>query len=219
MTTDNQPIENPKEDYEIDTLTNKRLLKNHEYDGIRELDNGAPSWFNWLFIITIVFAIVYLIRLWAFEADDLRQEKEFEKAMLASKPDASKNTQAKPFEIALLTDEASLENGKKTFESVCAACHLKDGGGIVGPNLTDAYWIHGNTIEDLYKTTAEGVIAKGMIAYKNQLTPVQILEVNSYILQKIVGTTPATPKAPEGNLVEDVPAEAGASPVDTPNVK
>jgi cytochrome c oxidase cbb3-type subunit III len=202
MTTDNIPAENQQEDYELDTLTNNRLLKDHEYDGIRELDNGSPSWFNWLFILTIIFAIVYLVRLWVFKADDLIQEKEFDIAMSAAKPKPSATTEADTFQIVLLTDEASLENGKKTYESICAACHLKDGGGIVGPNFTDQYWIHGNTIADMYRITTEGVIKKGMIPYKDQLSPVQRLEVNSYILQKLVGTTPAMPKAPEGELFE-----------------
>lgn len=202
MTKENIPADKQNEDYEIDTLTNDRLMKDHEYDGIRELDNGPPSWFNWLFIITIAFAAIYMIRLMVFRADDLVQMKEYQKEMAEARRAAPTTADAALFSIELLTDRQSLANGQKTFESICAVCHLVDGGGLVGPNLTDNYWIHGNTIEDLYRVTTEGVIEKGMIPYRDQLTPQQRLEVSSYILEKLVGTTPANPKAPEGEIYE-----------------
>jgi cytochrome c oxidase cbb3-type subunit III len=85
---------------------------------------------------------------------------------------------------------------------ICAVCHLADGGGLVGPNMTDNYWIHGNKIEDLFNVTTTGVIEKGMISYKDQLSVRQRLEVNSYILTELVGSTPANPKEPQGELFE-----------------
>ena len=201
MTTDKQPIQQKDADYEIDTLTNDRLLKDHEYDGIRELDNELPSWWKWLFIVTIVFAIVYVVRLWIFHADDLVQKKEFEKEMVDAKANsAAKKTEV--FELKLLTDEVSLASGQETWTKICSVCHLLDGGGLVGPNMTDKYWIHGNKIEDLFKILETGVIEKGMISYKDQLSPQQRLQVASYVLVKLQGTTPATPKAPQGDLYE-----------------
>jgi len=201
MTTDKQPIQQKDADYEIDTLTNDRLLKDHEYDGIRELDNELPSWWKWLFIVTIVFAIVYVVRLWVFHADDLVQKKEFEKEMVDAKANsAAKKTEA--FELKLVTDEVSLASGQETWTKICSVCHLLDGGGLVGPNMTDKYWIHGNKIEDLFKILETGVIEKGMISYKDQLSPQQRLQVASYVLVKLQGTTPATPKAPQGDLYE-----------------
>lgn len=199
MTTDKDHIEKSDTGYEIDTLTNKRLLKDHEYDGIRELDNQLPSWWKWLFLLTIVFSVVYLIRLWVFRADDLVQRKEFEKEMANAKANAPK---VETLEIALLTDATSLANGKETWMKICSVCHLADGGGLVGPNMTDNYWIHGNTIEDLFNVTTTGVIEKGMISYKDQLSVRQRLEVNSYILTQIVGSTPAVAKDPQGELYE-----------------
>jgi cytochrome c oxidase cbb3-type subunit III len=197
MTTlDNHP-DKKHEEYEIDTLTNKRLLKDHEYDGIRELDNDLPGWWKWLFIITIVFAIFYLVRLWVFRADDLIQKKEFENEMAAAQ--ASRPPVAE-FQITLLTDAVSMAAGKETWTKICAVCHLVDGGGLVGPNMADNYWIHGNTLEDMFAIVTNGVIEKGMIPYKDQLSPKQRLEVISYIQNEIVGTTPANPKAPEGQL-------------------
>ena len=202
MTTDTQPAPHKDADYEIDTLTNDRLLKDHEYDGIRELDNDLPSWWKWLFIVTIVFSIVYVVRLWVFRADDLIQKKEFEKEMVDAKSNPANAQPAESFEIKVLTDEVSLAAGQETWMKICSVCHLADGGGLVGPNMTDKYWIHGGKIEDLFKILETGVIEKGMISYKDQLSPKQRLQVASYVLVKLQGTTPATPKAPQGDLVE-----------------
>lgn len=196
MADEKNPSQEQREDYEIDTLTNDRLLKDHEYDGIRELDNAPPSWFNILFIVTIVFSFFYLYILFVFKPAGLVQEKELARELAR----AERSMQEAPteFEVALLTDRQSIENGKQIYNNVCAVCHLVDGGGLVGPNLTDNYWIHGNTPEDLFRIVTEGVIEKGMIPYRDQLSPRQRLEVNSYILVELVGSTPANPKAPEG---------------------
>ncbi len=195
MATDNKTqVDN--EGYELDTLTNDRLIKDHSYDGIQELDNDLPPWWKWLFYLTIVFAIIYSVRLFVFHADDLVQAREYEIVVneaTADTPDAA------AFEVVLLTDPADLAAGKETWTKICSACHLVDGGGIVGPNMTDNYWIHGNKVEDLYRIVADGVIEKGMIPYKSQLSDQARLQVVSYILTEIVGTTPATPKAPEGD--------------------
>lgn len=199
-TTDNTP-DKKHEEYEIDTLTNKRLLSDHEYDGIRELDNDLPSWWIWLFILTIVFSIVYLERIWIFKAKDLIQEKEYASEMEIVEIQKMAAAEAN-FEVALLTDAGSMASGKETWVKICAVCHLVDGGGLVGPNMTDNYWIHGNTIADLYKTVEEGVIEKGMIPYKDQLSKRQRLEVVSFILNELVGSTPANPKTPEGELFQ-----------------
>jgi cytochrome c oxidase cbb3-type subunit III len=203
---DKLPSEDHNDDYEIDTLTNERLIKDHEYDGIKELDNDAPSWFNNLFIGTIAFAVLYLYILFMFKPADLVQEKEFAREMAraatpANTPVAAAPTEARTFIIQLLTDEQSLASGQQTYNNLCAACHLSDGGGLVGPNLTDRYWIHGNSIEDLFKVVTDGVIEKGMLPYRQQLSQAQRLNVSSYILERLVGTTPASPKAPEGDFI------------------
>ena len=196
MATDNTKDHN--EDYEFDTLTNDRLIKDHDYDGIRELDNDLPPWWKWLFYITIAFAIIYFIRLFVFNADDLVQDREYAIEMEGFKASQPEKVADADFNVVLLEDDASLANGKATRDKICAACHLADGGGLVGPNMTDNFWIHGNTVDDLFKIVTDGVIAKGMLPYKNQLSNQERLEVVSYILVKINGTTPATPKAAEG---------------------
>ncbi len=190
------------EEYEIDTLTNDRLIKGHDYDGIRELDNDLPPWWKWLFYITIAFAIIYSIRLFVFKAPDLIQADEYRKEMASFNATNAAAKNAKNFEVKLLTDEASLAKGSETWHKICAACHMADGGGLVGPNMTDKYWIHGNTVQDLYNVVTNGVISKGMLSYKDQLSDKARLEVVSYILVKLQGTKPANPKAPQGKKYE-----------------
>jgi cytochrome c oxidase cbb3-type subunit 3 len=198
MATDNLK-NHDNEEYEIDTLTNERLIKDHDYDGIKELDNDLPPWWKWLFYITIIFSIIYMIRLFVFQSDDLVQQREYEISMEDSKASAPEKAEATAkFELVLLTDPTDLAAGKETWVKICAACHLVDGGGLVGPNMTDNFWIHGNKVEDLYTIVTNGVIEKGMIPYKDQLSETARLQVVSYILEDMVGSTPATPKAPEG---------------------
>ncbi len=197
VTDKNQHTQEP--DYDIDTLTNEKLLSDHEYDGIRELDNDMPPWLKWLFALSIVFAVVYMVRFWAFRANDLYQHKEFEKEMAAVK---TKSKSAEAFEIILLQDAVSLTSGKETWLKICAVCHLADGGGLVGPNMTDDYWIHGNTIDDVFNVITNGVIEQGMLAYKDQLSEKQRLDVASYILAELHGSSPANPKEPQGELIE-----------------
>jgi cytochrome c oxidase cbb3-type subunit III len=100
--------------------------------------------------------------------------------------------------VSFVNDTDALSKGKKLYESNCVTCHAQDGGGIVGPNLTDRYWIHGGTINDVFRVIKYGVPAKGMIPWQQQLNPVEIQQLSSYILT-LQGTTPANPKAPEGD--------------------
>ncbi len=198
MALDNKNTKIDNEGYEVDTLTNERLIKDHSYDGIKELDNDLPPWWKWLFYLTIIFSIVYMIRLFVFQSDDLIQTREYEVAMEKSNADKPANTNSEPFKLEMLTSSADLEAGKETWIKICAACHLVDGGGLVGPNMTDNFWIHGNSVEDMFKIITNGVIEKGMIPYNTQLSEKARLQVISYILTDLVGSTPATPKAPEG---------------------
>ncbi len=187
--------------YEIDTLTNDRLLADHEYDGIQELDNDLPPWWKWLFYITIVFGIIYLLKLWVFKSDDLDQNKEYEMEMAKVANLPSQQADAASFEIKVLTDAASIAAGKEIYDKNCAVCHTADGGGLVGPNFTDDYWIHGNTIDDMFKIVTDGVLDKGMTPFKDQLPPQKRLEVLGYIIT-LHGTTPANPKAPQGEKMD-----------------
>ena len=105
--------------------------------------------------------------------------------------------------VTLLTDPAALDAGKQIFTTNCVACHAADGGGLVGPNLTDDYWIHGGGIKNVFKTIKYGVVAKGMISWQSQLNPKQMQDVASYIIS-LHGTTPANPKAAGRNYLEGI---------------
>ncbi|MGN6542225.1 MAG: c-type cytochrome, partial [Ginsengibacter sp.] len=96
---------------------------------------------------------------------------------------------------------ADVEAGKKIFTTTCSPCHGADGGGVVGPNLTDNYWLHGGTIHDIFRTIKNGVPEKGMKSWKDDFTPKQIAQIASFITT-LKGTKPANPKEPQGDLAE-----------------
>jgi cytochrome c oxidase cbb3-type subunit III len=181
---------------EIDELTKDKYLGGHEYDGIRELDNKLPRWWLYLFYITIIFAAVYLLDYHVFHYS-LNQKAEYQAEM----DNAAKLIKPVPaFDVStltVLTDEESLEAGKAIFMQICSTCHGKNGEGLVGPNMTDKFWIHGNTIQDMFKIVQNGVIEKGMLPFKDQYNPKQIQDVLSYIIS-LQGTNPANQKAPQG---------------------
>ncbi len=184
------------------------LLLDHEADGIRELDNQLPRWWVWLFNITILFAAVYLVYYHVLHAGDLSAE-EYKKEM--KRGSEVKMAAMGKFEASIPTlqpqkDTAVLAAGKQTFLQVCAPCHRADGGGLVGPNLCDDYWIHGSNFADNVTTIWNGVPAKGMITWKNYLSPDQIHSVASYIYT-LRGTNPKNPKPPENQA----PAKTGPS--------
>lgn len=183
----------------------QEILIDHEIDGIRELDSKIPPWFAWLFILTIVFAIYYMLDYHVFSTNKLMYDEYNEEVLAASiekealiKSGAFVNEET----VTLLTDAAALQKGKAIYDANCIACHAPDGGGIVGPNFTDKYWIHGGGIKNIFKTIKYGVVEKGMISWQTQLNPNQMQEVASYILS-LQGTTPANPKQPEGTIWEE----------------
>ena len=174
------------------------LLLDHNYDGIQELDNQLPRWWVWTFYITIIFSAVYLVYYHVAKAGDL-QAVEYDKEMKAGA--AIKGAAMTKFEssIATLTpssDAAVLEAGRQTYTKLCAPCHRPDAGGLVGPNLTDDYWIHGSNFVDNVKTIWNGVPEKGMITWKKTLKPTEVYDVASYIYT-LRGTHPPNPKPPE----------------------
>lgn len=188
---------NKENELEKDKLTGDELLAGHEYDGIQELNNPMPRWWLWLFYITIVFAVVYFVRYHVMYTGALQIE-EYENEMAEAK--SLINTKTKVLDetnVTVLLDEASLAAGKIIYDKHCLVCHLSKGEGLVGPNLTDEYWIHGGSIGDIFKIIKVGNPSMGMISWKDQLTPLQIQQVSSYIYQ-MEGTNPPNQKAPQG---------------------
>jgi len=192
--------QDPEHTYVKDELTGDKLLDGHEYDGIMELDNKLPKWWLGLFYITIIFAVIYVLRYHVLKTADL-QAMEYEKEVAEA---IDKYKSAKPdvidaSTVEVLTDAASMEAGKAIYDKNCMVCHLSKGEGLVGPNMTDEYWIHGGSMADIYDIIVVGVPAKGMISWKDQLSPTEIQQVASFILS-LQGTNPPNPKAPEGEL-------------------
>ncbi len=174
------------------------LLLEHEADGIRELDNKLPRWWVWLFYITIAFAAVYLLYYHVLRSGDL-MAAEYEKEMKTG--EAIKSVAMAKFESGLASlqpsqEEAVIGAGKQTFTTLCAPCHRPDGGGLVGPNLTDDFWIHGPQFTDNLKVIWNGIPEKGMVTWKGVLKPSEIHAVASYIYT-LRGTKPPNPKPPE----------------------
>lgn len=188
-----------------------KLMDDHSYDGISELDNFMPPWLQWVFIGSIAFAVVYFVHYSVLGNGPTGvEEYEEELRIEALAAEVRKATQAASIDensVVFDESEGALSAGKSIFESSCAACHAADGGGGVGPNLADEYWLHGGSIQDVFKVVKYGVIEKGMIPWQDQLSAEQIQQVSSYILT-LKGTTPATPKAPQGEIYSASPAEA-----------
>jgi cytochrome c oxidase cbb3-type subunit III len=187
-----------------------RLL-DHEYDGIRELDNKLPRWWVWLFNLCILFAVVYMV--YYHGPKLLRKGKpmaaEYKEEMRQG--ELIKAHAMGAFEQSMATmqpskDPVVLAQGKVTFSTLCAPCHRADGGGLVGPNLCDNYWIHGSNFVDNVRTIWNGVPSKGMVTWKNSLRPQQVYEVASFIYT-LRGSNPKNPKPPENQA----PVQTGPS--------
>jgi cytochrome c oxidase cbb3-type subunit 3 len=191
------------------------VMLDHNYDGIKELDNSLPPWWVAMFYLTIGFAVVYMTYYHftdagAGSAEEYEMEMErAEKAVaayLATQANLIDETNVTP-----LVDEDALAAGQTIYNNNCAACHGMQGEGGVGPNMTDKYWIHGGDIKDVFSTIKYGVPEKGMISWKAQLSAADMHKVSSYILT-MQGTNPPNAKEPQGELYEPQADNGAESP-------
>lgn len=190
----------------------------HSYDGIQEYDNPQPGWWSWIFILSIVFSIVYFI-FFHMGGPGLSVEEQYEQSVAAQKAKEAEIAKTMKLEVteeaifAMTTNPAELAPAKEHFATKCLACHMADGGGLIGPNFTDDYYINGGRLMDLYNTISEGVPAKGMVPWKGTLSEKERMQLAAYI-RTLRGTTPAKAKEPQGDLwvIDGIKAEkAGGS--------
>jgi cytochrome c oxidase cbb3-type subunit 3 len=184
----------------------KEIELDHNYDGIKELDNHLPPWWKWLFYGTIGWSAVYIfvfhlsgsLPLSGEEYQiELAEAEERSRALRANQPTASIDENA----LEYSADAALIQKGKNVFESnPCGSCHRNDGGGnTIGPNLTDEYWIHGGDIKSIFNTVKNGAVDKGMPAWGKAMSLQDVRDVTFYILS-LQGTNPPNGKAPQGEV-------------------
>ena len=199
--------------YIVPSVSENAIEFDHDFDGITELDNRIPPWFTYLFAGTIVFGGIYLLdyhvfgssKLSAGEYQDEVAAADVQRRIMIAKEGAI-NEKA----LVALKDPAILARARQEFLKYCVSCHGNNGQGVVGPNLTDDYWIHGGGINNVYATIKNGVPAKGMISWQLVFSPKQIQEIASYVLS-LRGTTPLNAKKPEGQLYTETDSTGTAT--------
>lgn len=192
------------------------ILLDHDYDGIKELDNALPPWWKYGFYITIVVAFIYIIAYhvtgtgmnptqeYAAQMEDARIAKE--------KYDAENKDKVDEANVPM-ADASGIEKGRTIFKENCVACHGQLGEGGAGPNLTDDYWIHKGSLNDVYASIKNGYPDKGMQSWIIKFNPKEISQIASFI-KTLKGSNPPGAKAPQGDLfVEGASADSSATAV------
>ncbi|RMF65281.1 MAG: nitrogen fixation protein FixP [Bacteroidetes bacterium] len=198
---------NPMEQRTSPDANRDTPMQGHNYDGIQEYDNPMPGWWVWLFWGTIIFSVVYTLGLHVFGFIDSYEEdlaESQQELMAIREAYAAANPAAAIDEATLaayVADPARVEAGAAHYAAQCAACHGDKGQGLIGPNLTDKYWLHGNTNMDLYNVITNGVLDKGMPPWEAVFTPEQRAELVAFI-RSLEGTNPPGAKEPQGTLYE-----------------
>lgn len=169
----------------------------HEYDGIKELNNSAPNWIMIILMASIFFALIYAVHYFGYPDNKMDQVSEYERKVAEFKEQIAANNPVSAEELSM---EEIIAAGSQLYsEKGCIACHGQQGeGNAIGPNLTDNYWIHGCSTENVIKIITEGNPAKGMTAYKSMMTADQIKNLSLYILNGMVGSNPTNGKDLQG---------------------
>lgn len=171
-------------------------LTDHEYDGIRELDNRLPEWWLFIFAATIIFAFIYWVH---YEiAGGPSSDQELAQALEALKGSQKQGPLLGEDKLAALFSQETTTAGAPLFAEKCAVCHGPQGGGVIGPNLTDRFWLNGRaTRADIYRLVAEGVPAKGMPAWQDLMSEKDLVAVASFV-HALKGTEVKNGKEPQG---------------------
>ncbi|MBK8610741.1 MAG: c-type cytochrome [Chitinophagaceae bacterium] len=195
------------------------ILLDHDYDGIKELDNALPPWWKYGFYITIGVAFIYLLNFHVFGIG-LNPTQEYQAEMQQARIkkeiyDANNKDRIDENNVPM-ADADGIKAGKGLFEANCIACHLKDGGGSVGPNLTDNYWLHKGSLNDIFNTIKNGYPDKGMQSWNSNFSPKEISFLASYI-KTLAGTKPAVAKEQQGEFYIDGPVAVDSAAAAKPD--
>ncbi len=185
-----------KKDNEFDNLS-------HEYDGIREYDYPAPNWWQIIFYVSIIWGIGYWVYYTLYDGETLRHRLDRELVTIQrEKMKEASNGPSESDMSALLSNPAAIASGKEVFTGKCLSCHGDHGQGLIGPNLTDNFWIHGKgTLTDIYTVVDKGVADKGMPPWGPILSAAELKNVVAFV-KSLQGTHPANPKAPQGEEIK-----------------
>ena len=185
----------------------------HDFDGIEEHDNPLPGWWLGIFWVTIIYGIIYVLYFHVISPESLPRAKweadvkkaEAARAALMAAPAGDAATAGMTEEERMWAEYKAggwEATAKAQYDLYCVPCHLTDGGGSIGPNFTDDYYIHGGKLTDIKRTIVDGVPEKGMVSWKPVLKPKEIDEI-SYYIRSLRGNTPAVAKEPQGQLVDE----------------
>lgn len=176
----------------------------HDYDGIQEFDNPLPNWWLLTFYVSIAYSVLYIGYYHFGPGPSPEQEMHADVARIETLAEASRKAAPAPSDDelnAVLADPARRAQGKQIYTEKCAACHGADGQGMIGPNLTDKFWIHGNgSLAALLQVITDGVADKGMPPWGPLLTKDQLFAATAHV-KGLQGTKPANPKEPQGTEV------------------
>lgn len=193
--------------------SDKDVMLDHDYDGIKELDNDLPPWWKYGFYMTIISSVVYLVGYHITNSFKLSNEEYAEQLSEGERmKQAYRNKMAMNIDetnAQFLSDAAAIEKGKSIFAKNCVTCHGEKAEGKVGPNLTDDYWIYGGSAGNVFKTVKFGT-SKGMQAWKETMSPSDIQNVISF-LHSIKGSNPPGALAPQGELYKGDAAVSNAA--------
>lgn len=183
--------------------SSEEQLLDHEYDGIREYDNPLPRWWVWTFAGSFWFSVAYFLHYHVFPHGQSAAAA-YEADMKLAREQEAKASLAHPVTEEslgkLMGDPALMGDAKTLFTQRCAACHGDQGQGLIGPNLTDDAWIHGQgMLTEIYSVIEAGVQAKGMPAWGRQLTPIELRKVSAFVGAQRGKALPGKP--PEGTVV------------------
>ena len=182
---------------------NDKLIKGHSYDGIQEYDNPMPPWWTNLFWGTIIFAVGYSAYYMLGSGPTLTAEFTAEQAAYSTKAPPASDVPRAPELVKAAASPDVISSGKALFSQRCAPCHGPAGGGVIGPNLTDGKWIHGGSIDSIYHVISEGVLEKGMIAWKTQLSRDEMIQLTAFL--RSIQNTNVAGKPAEGQDSDATP--------------